>query len=158
LLTRYENQDEFSKVAKMLLRDLNLLPECELNDPEDGDENEGDDQQPDQGENSDQAPEQGEGENDSQDSEQDEQTGDSEEAGDVDGMDRDIAASDEEASADAGEHVPRPAPGKDAGTELSNKLSYRLHTTKFDEIVKASELCPSDELDQLRALLDKQVE
>jgi cobaltochelatase CobT len=51
-----------------------------------------------------------------------------------------------------------PPPGKDGGTELSNQFNYKVFTNKFDEIVKASELCPPDELDQLRALLDKQLE
>ena len=77
LLTRYENQEEFSKAAKTLLRDLNLVPESELDDPDASDEEEGDDQEPDQGDSSDKSPEQGEGENDSQDSEQDEQAGES---------------------------------------------------------------------------------
>ncbi|MCS6760571.1 MAG: cobaltochelatase subunit CobT [Candidatus Devosia symbiotica] len=153
LLTRYENQDKFSKAAKVLLCDLNLMPESELNDPED-DEDTGDGSEPDQGENSDQASEQGEGENDSQDSEQDEQTGDSEEVGDVDGMESDTADTDE----DAGEDAPMPPLGKDGGIGLSNQFNYKMFTTKFDEIVKAAELCPPDELDQLRALLDKQLE
>ncbi|MGV8856008.1 MAG: cobaltochelatase subunit CobT [Devosia sp.] len=158
LLSRYENQDEFSRAAKALLRDLNLVPESELNDPDDGDEDDNDDSETDKGDSADQSPEQGEGENDSQDSEQEEQTGDSEEAGDVEGMESDMADTDEDAAADAGEEAPMPPPGKDGGTELSNQFNYKVFTTKFDEIVKAAELCPPDELDQLRALLDKQLE
>lgn len=34
---------------------------------------------------------------------------------------------------------------------------YRAYTTKFDEIVKAEELCDVEELDRLRAYLDKQL-
>ena len=48
-----------------------------------------------------------------------------------------------------------PPPAKDGGEKLSNQFNYKVFTTKFDEIVKAVELCPPDELDQLRALLDK---
>ncbi|MBU1305317.1 MAG: cobaltochelatase subunit CobT [Alphaproteobacteria bacterium] len=158
LLTRYEDQAEFSKAAKALLRDLNLVPESEMNDPDASDDEEGDDQEPDQGENSDKAPEQGEGENESQDSDQDEQAGDSEETGDVDGIESDMADSDEDAAAESGEDAPMPPPAKDGGTQLSNQFNYKVFTQKFDEIVKASELCPPDELDQLRALLDKQLE
>ena len=115
LLTRYENQDEFSKAAKMLLRDLNLVPESELDDPDSSDEEEGDDQEPDQGDSSDKAPEQGEGENDSQDSEQDEQAGESEETGDVEGIESDMADTDDDAAAEAGEDAPMPPPAKDGG-------------------------------------------
>jgi cobaltochelatase CobT len=35
---------------------------------------------------------------------------------------------------------------------------YRAYTTKFDEIVKAEELCDSEELNRLRAYLDKQLQ
>src|SRR5690606_20305618 len=59
LLTRYEDQDEFSKAAKALLRDLNLVPESELDDPDASDEDENDDSEPEGGDNSEQSPEQG---------------------------------------------------------------------------------------------------
>ena len=158
LLTRYENQDEFSKAAKALLRDLNLVPESELDDPDASDEESDDNQEPDAGDSSDKAPEQGEGENESSDADQDEQAGESEETGDVEGMESDMADTDEDAAAEAGEDAPMPPPAKDGGERLSNQFQYKVFTTKFDEIVKAAELCPPDELDQLRALLDKQLE
>ncbi|GLQ11732.1 cobaltochelatase subunit CobT [Devosia yakushimensis] len=158
LLTRYENQDEFSKAAKALLRDLNLVPESELDDPDSSDEETDDNQEPDDGDSSDKAPEQGEGENDSSDADQDEQAGESEDTGDVEGMESDMADTDEDAAAEAGEDAPMPPPAKDGGERLSNQFQYKVFTTKFDEIVKAAELCPPDELDQLRALLDKQLE
>jgi cobaltochelatase CobT len=158
LLERFENQDEFSRAAKALLRDLNLVPESEMEDPDASDEEPDEDQDPGEGDNSEQSPEQGEGENDAQDSQQDEQAGDSEETGDVDGIESDMADTDEDAAAEAGEDAPMPPPAKDAGTQLSNQFNYKVFTTKFDEIVKAAELCPPDELDQLRALLDKQLE
>jgi cobaltochelatase CobT len=158
LLTRYENQDEFSRVAKMLLRDLNLVPESELDDPDSGEEDEDSDQEPEGGDNAENAPEQGEGENESQDSQQDEQAGESEETGDVEGMESDMADTDEDAAADAGEEAPMPPPGKDGGERLTNQFQYKVFTNKFDEVIKAADLCPVDELDQLRGLLDKQLE
>ncbi|MEO5806551.1 cobaltochelatase subunit CobT [Devosia sp.] len=158
LLTRFEDQDEFSKAAKALLRDLNLVPESEMEDPDASDEDNGDDQEPDNADGTDQNPEQGEGENDQQDAESDESAGDSEETGDVDGMESDMADSDEDAASDAGDDAPMPPPAKDGGTQLSNQFNYKIFTTKFDEIVKAADLCPPEELDQLRALLDKQLE
>jgi cobaltochelatase CobT len=158
LLDRYEDQDEFSRVAKMLLRDLNLVPESEMEDPDANDEENGDDQEPDQADGSDQSQEQGEGDSDQSDSDEDQSAGESEETGDVDGIDSDMADSDEDAASETGEDAPMPPPAKDGGTQLSNQFNYKIFTQKFDEIVKASELCPPEELDQLRALLDKQLE
>lgn len=158
LLDLYENQDQFSRAAKALLRDLNLVPESEMDDPSSADEENAENQEPEEGENSDQAPEPGEGENDSQDTSEDQQAGESEETGDVEGIESDMAETEEDAAAEAGEDAPMPPPAKDGGTELSNQFNYKVFTQKFDEIVKAAELCPPDELDQLRALLDKQLE
>ncbi|HTN60354.1 MAG TPA: cobaltochelatase subunit CobT [Devosia sp.] len=158
LVTRYENQDEFSRLAKALLRDLNLVPESEMEDPDASDEENGDDQEPDQADGSDQSPEQGEGDSEQSDSEQDDSAGDTEETGDVDGIDSDMADTDEDAASEAGEDAPMPPPAKDGGEYGSNQFNYKIFTQKFDEIVKASELCPPEELDQLRALLDKQLE
>ena len=158
LLETYESQEEFSKAARKVLRDLNLISESDMADPSDSDEESQEENQPEQGDASDQAPEQGEGENEQQDSQDDQQSGESEDTGDVEGMDADMADSDEDAEAEAGEDAPMPPPAKDGGTQLSNQFNYKVFTTKFDEIVKAAELCPPDELDQLRALLDKQLE
>ncbi len=158
LLDLYEDQDKFSQAAKALLRDLNLVPESELDDPSDDSEETDENQEPEDGENADKAPEQGEGESESEDASDDQQAGESEDTGDVEGMESDMADSDEDQEAEAGEDAPMPPPAKDGGTQLSNQFNYKVFTQKFDEIVKAAELCPPDELDQLRALLDKQLE
>src|SRR5690606_10627163 len=141
-----------------VLRDLNLIAESDMEDPSESDEDSGEDNEPEQAQGSDQAPEQGDGENEQSESEEDSQAGESEETGDVEGMEADMADADEDAEAEAGEDAPMPPPAKDGGTQLSNQFNYKVFTTKFDEIVKAAELCPPDELDQLRALLDKQLE
>jgi Cobalamin biosynthesis protein CobT (nicotinate-mononucleotide:5, 6-dimethylbenzimidazole phosphoribosyltransferase) len=158
LLDLYEDQDRFGQAAKALLRDLNLVPESELDDPSDDSEETDENQEPEDGENADKAPEQGEGESENEDASDDQQAGESEDTGDVEGMESDMADSDEDQDAEAGEDAPMPPPAKDGGTQLSNQFNYKVFTTKFDEIVKAAELCPPDELDQLRALLDKQLE
>ncbi len=158
LLDLYEDQDRFGQAAKALLRDLNLVPESELDDSSDDSEETDENQEPEDGENADKAPEQGEGESESEDASDDQQAGESEDTGDVEGMESDMADSDEDQDAEAGEDAPMPPPAKDGGTQLSNQFNYKVFTTKFDEIVKAAELCPPDELDQLRALLDKQLE
>ncbi|MGD9738242.1 MAG: cobaltochelatase subunit CobT [Bauldia sp.] len=40
---------------------------------------------------------------------------------------------------------------------LANAVRYHAYTTRFDETVKAEELCDPEELDRLRAFLDKQL-
>ncbi|MBO9589906.1 cobaltochelatase subunit CobT [Devosia sp.] len=158
LLSTYENQEEFSKAVKAVLRDLNLIAESDMEDPDASDEDDANDSQPEQAQGSDQSPEQGEGENEQAESEEDQQAGESEETGDVEGMEADMADVDDDAEAEAGEDAPMPPPAKDGGERLSNQFQYKVFTTKFDEVVKAAELCPPDELDQLRGLLDKQLE
>ncbi|MCP8888955.1 cobaltochelatase subunit CobT [Devosia ureilytica] len=158
LLTAYEDQEDFSRAARKVLHDLNLIAESDMQDPADADDDANEDNQPEQAQGSDEAPEQGDGENESQDSEDDQQAGESEETGDVEGMEADMADADEDAEAEAGEDAPMPPPAKDGGERGSNQFNYKVFTQKYDEIVKAAELCPPDELDQLRALLDKQLE
>jgi len=158
LTTRFEDQEEFARAARALLRDLNLVPDSELDDNETGDEEQGDDQDPAQGEGSDEAPEQGQGESESSQAEQEQATGQSDEAGETEGADAEMADVDEDDAAEAGDEAPMPPPAQDGGDRLPNQFNYKVFTTKFDEIVKASELCPPDELDQLRTLLDKQLE
>ena len=58
----------------------------------------GDDQDPDKGEDSDKTPEQGEGENEDSEADQDETPGSSDETGDVEGAEADMAETDEDAS------------------------------------------------------------
>ena len=158
LLSTYENQEDFSKAVRAVLRDLNLIAESDMEDPDASDEDDANDSQPEQAQGSDQSPEQGEGENEQAESEEDQQSGESEETGDVEGMEADMADVDDDAESEAGEDAPMPPPAKDGGERLSNQFQYKVFTTKFDEVVKAAELCPPDELDQLRGLLDKQLE
>jgi cobaltochelatase CobT len=157
LLSTFENQDLFARAAKMLLRDLNLIPDSELDETESADEDGGDDQDPEKGEDSDKTPEQGEGESEDSEAEEDQTPGSSEETGDTEGAEVDMAESDEEV-AEAGEDSPNPPPPGANAERGMNQFNYKVFTQKFDEIVKASELCPADELEQLRALLDKQLE
>ncbi|MEO8756252.1 MAG: cobaltochelatase subunit CobT [Devosia sp.] len=157
LLVQYENQELFARAAKHLLRDLNLVPEGELDDRDGDDEEQGDDQDPEQGDDSDKTPEQGEGEGEDSEAQEDQSPGDSDETGETEGSDTDFTESDEDQPGEAGDEAPLPPPGANA-REFSNQFNYKIFTQKFDEIVKASELCPPEELDQLRTLLDKQLE
>ncbi|TIU89773.1 MAG: cobaltochelatase subunit CobT, partial [Mesorhizobium sp.] len=42
-------------------------------------------------------------------------------------------------------------------TNLSKEIDYKVFTTAFDETVGAEDLCEEEELDRLRAFLDKQL-
>jgi cobaltochelatase CobT len=157
LLTRFEDQDLFSRACRQLLRDLNLVPDSDLEDGESEDSADGDDQEPERGQDDDQNSEQGEGDSDDAEAEDDQTPGSSEEEGDVEGSESEMSEADEEEIADAGEDAPNTPPGANA-EKFQNQLNYKVFTTKFDETVKAAELCPPEELEQLRALLDKQLE
>ncbi|MBL8598331.1 MAG: cobaltochelatase subunit CobT [Devosia sp.] len=157
LLSQYENQELFARAARHLLRDLNLVPEGDLDDM-DGEEDEpGDDQEPERGQDDEKTPEQGEGESDDAEAQEDQTPGESDETGETEGAEQDFQETDDDAPGEAGDEAPLPPPGHNA-KEFSNQFNYKIFTQKFDEIVKASELCPPEELDQLRALLDKQLE
>jgi len=158
LLTRFEDQDDFSKAARRLLRDLNLVPDSELDDDSGDSEEGGDDQQPEKGEESDKTPEQGEGESEDADAEEDQTAGSSEESGEVEGAESELQDMDEESADDSGDEAPNQPPAGSNADRFANQFNYKAFTQKFDEIVKAADLCPPEELDQLRALLDKQLE
>ncbi len=64
---------------------------------------------------------------------------------------------------DEGDALDLPDDGKPwrpdfAGHNQPPQFDYRVFTTRFDETVKAEELCDMAELDRLRALLDRQLE
>jgi cobaltochelatase CobT len=158
LLTRFEDQDDFSKAARKLLRDLDLVPDSELDDEDGESEEGGDDQSQDKGQENDKTPEQGEGESEDAEAEEDQTAGTSEEQGEVDGAESELTDMDEDSAEESGEEAPNTPPAAGDPGRLSNAFGYKAFTTKFDEIVKAADLCPPEELDQLRALLDKQLE
>jgi cobaltochelatase CobT len=158
LLQQFENQDLFARAAKYVLRDLNLVPEGELDDVDgDEDDDKGDDQDPERGEDDEKTPEQGEGESEDAEADEDQAPGDSDETGETEGTDQDFQETDDDQPGEAGDEAPLPPPGANA-KEFSNQFNYKIFTQKFDEIVKAADLCPPEELDQLRTLLDKQLE
>ena len=158
LAEHLENQTEFSRRARRILHELDLIAETDIDDfdPEESDSSD-QDAQNNQAMNGDE--EENDGEADNADMEgTDEAPGEHEDTGDVEGMEADAADSDEDAQAEAGEDSPAPPPQGEGEHRLSNQPSYKVFTDKFDEIVSAADLCPPEELEQLRGLLDKQLE
>ncbi len=148
-----DDQEAFAKLAREVLRDLDLLEELSDErgeDEETDDENEdggGDDDQPSDRSDKDSGddapdendPEQGDGaEDDVQMAEQD-----------ID----DVETDQSESEGDSMQPVAvRPVFEGDSGE------AYKAFTTKHDEVVKAEDLCEADELERLRKTLDHQLE
>jgi len=158
LLTRFEDQELFSRAMRQLLRDLNLVPDSDMEDSEGDDPENGDDQDPERGTDDEKSPEQGEGESEDAEAEEDEAAGQSDQDGEVEGAEMDVSETDEDETTEAGEDNPNPPPPGANIKDFQNVFNYKMFTQKFDEIVRAQDLCPSEELDQLRSLLDKQLE
>ncbi|MGV3649990.1 MAG: cobaltochelatase subunit CobT [Devosia sp.] len=159
LTAQFENQEQFSRAAKALLRDLDLIPEGDADEAEGGENEDSDDNEdPDKSRNEEQTPEQGAGETEDSESQDDQTPGTSDDEGDVEGAESEMVDADEELSSEEGEDAPTPPPPGTNEDRQANAFAYKIFTQKFDEVIKAAELCPPDELDQLRALLDKQLE
>jgi cobaltochelatase CobT len=158
LMTRFEDQELFSRAMRQLLRDLNLVPDSDMEDSEGDDPDNGDDQDPERGTDDEKSPEQGEGESEDAEAEEDEAAGESDQDGEVEGAEMDVSETDEDETTEAGEDNPNPPPPGANIKDFQNVFTYKMFTQKFDEIVRAQDLCPPEELDQLRALLDKQLE
>ncbi len=150
-----ENQQDFAKSTKQLLLDLELISNAEFDAENEYDEDDGEQDYNDQPSDNNQEQEEqmdGEGQESSSDEQQEE--GDGEQSGEIES---EFSPSDEDISSD-GEISTGDDSLETDGAKLSNQPKYKIFTTEFDEIVSASELCPSEELEQLRALLDKQLE
>ena len=148
-----DDQTSFATLSRRLLEDLEL---ADLDEPSDqspeegGDEDQGDDQGPDEADDVDSdGSSGGDMEMRSEETEQDE--GEDESA-------------DSEADVDEGEATSGQE-GADQARASSQRRNwpdepvtdYRPFTTRFDEIVAASELCDEEELGRLRAYLDQQM-
>ncbi|MEO1312028.1 MAG: cobaltochelatase subunit CobT, partial [Pseudomonadota bacterium] len=148
-----DDQDAFARLARDVLRDLDLADDLsdergedeEMNDDEE--DGGGEDDQPTDRSDSDAGddapddadPEQGDGaEDDVQMAEQD-----------IDDVETDQAESEGESMQPV---AIRPQFEGDSGE------SYKAYTTKYDEVVKAADLCDPEELERLRRTLDHQLE
>jgi len=150
-----ESQDDFSRAARTLLKDLHLAPDIDLENEESGDDDETGGQDADDAQGADQSGPEEEGEAEGQQSEAEDQQGKRDDEGEADMLDAD-ADLDDDSRLDGGEDAP-PPPMPDGANIKNSVFEYKVFTTKFDEIIAASELCPPEELQQLRTLLDLQL-
>ena len=76
--------------------------------------------------------------------------------GEIDGEAQDAESEDQDGESE-GEIASNPLSGHNQGKNNIN-YNYQVFSTKYDEIVNATDLCEEDELSRLRGTLDKQLE
>ena len=152
------DQTEFAKLAKQLIGAL----ETDMGDASDSDnddqdsdddgESEPDESQDGQDDEADSA--MGEDSSDAQDSQSLDQDGEAA-MGSDDGADMD---GDPDSDAMADGESPGGDPQGQSAQGGKDKEAYQIYTKQFDEVVDADDLCDNEELDRLRAMLDRHLE
>ena len=151
-----DDQGAFARLTQRLLEDLELVEGEVLpqDDDEGGSDDEGaEDEQQEEGEEGEDQGEEGDGQVEArgEDREADSDDGDGSEQGDESFDEADGEPGDE------GDESRMPVrPNRPFG-DLSPQFEYKPFTTRFDEVIAATELCDEDELDRLRAYLDQQL-
>ena len=149
---KLDDQAAFARSIRDMLASMDMAEE--LGDEEPSQEPEDDDDQPEGEEQSEDGGDDDSGAEDSQSDESDEsseeQEGGESEAADATADDFDDEDTDSEMP---GESRRPESPWGD----IKAGVDYKLYTTQFDVTVGAEELCDEEELDRLRAFLDKQL-
>ncbi|MEZ0496352.1 cobaltochelatase subunit CobT [Sphingomonas sp. IW22] len=153
-----DDQAAFARLIATLLEDLELTEgQLEPDDADDG----GDDA--DDGDDEGQDDDQGEDDQSGQGDAEMEARGEQRESDDPqgEGQDRDDSAEpgddmDGEDGDDGGDGMLPVRPNRPT-SDLPPQFDYKAYTTRFDEVVSATDLCDAEELDRLRAYLDQQL-
>ncbi len=154
LAGKLDDQNAFARVVREMLASMEMAEE--LGDDQDSDETEdSDDDQPQGEERSEEGGEDDSGSDNSQ-SEDAEPSAEDQEAGETDAADAtaDDMTDEEDPDAETPGEAKRP---DNPFTNLPKEIDYKVFSTAFDETVGAEELCEEEELDRLRAFLDKQL-
>lgn len=154
LSAKLDDQQAFARVVREMLASMEMAEELgddqETEDSDDNDEN-----QPQGEEQSEEGGEDDSGSEQSQ-SEDTEASSDDEQSAETEASD--ATAEDLSDDDDADAETPGEARRNDNPfTNLPKEIDYKVFTTAFDETVGAEELCEEEELDRLRAFLDKQL-
>ena len=150
-----DDQRAFQALATKLLADLELIEgeQAPQESEDEGEEDEGsDDEQQEEGEEGEEEGAEGEGQVEARGEEQEAEGDDGE--GQEQG--EDMPDLDGEPG-DEGDDGAQPARPNRPMADLSPQFDYKPWTTRFDEVVGASELCDPDELARLRGYLDQQL-
>ncbi|RUM97685.1 cobaltochelatase subunit CobT [Pseudaminobacter arsenicus] len=153
LISKLDDQQAFARSVRDMLASMNMAEE--LGDDQQDDTEDDNQDQPEGSEQSEENTEDDSGADQSQ-SEESETSPEDEQAGEMEAAD---ATSDEMSDDDdADAETPGEAKRKDDPfANLPREVDYKVFTTGFDETVGAEELCEEEELDRLRAFLDKQL-
>ena len=151
-----DDQRAFASLATKLLEDLELIEGDMIPDEADegGSEDEGtDEQESDEGEEGESEGEQGQGEIEARGSERDAESQDGEGAEQSDGDFEDMDGE----PGDDGEEGMLPVRPNRPFSDFAPQFEYKAWTTRFDEVIAATDLCDADELARLRSYLDQQL-
>jgi cobaltochelatase CobT len=142
------DQRAFAKLTRTILRDLEMGDEAGEESEAEGEDNEGEPEGQEGSEGAEAAPESdlSEAELSESESEEGEETAAE--------METEPADPSDAQETDDGMRPFRP----ERPFAHQDEWGYRIHTTKFDEIVSAAELCDPDELSRLRNFLDQQLQ
>jgi len=151
-----DDQTAFARLATRLLEDLELIEaQPEATDPEESSDDEG--EEPDQGEDGEEGDQdQPGGQTDGQMDVRSESSSESDEKGETrESQEGEFEGEGQEG--DDGEEGMQPVRPNRPMADSPGFLDYKAYTTRFDEIVTATELCDEEELTRLRAYLDQQL-
>ena len=154
LSAKLDDQQAFARVVRDMLVSMEMAEELgDDQETDDSEENEDNEQQGE--EQSEEGGEEDSGSEQSQ-SEDAEASADDEESAETEATDATSDDLSDEDDADA--ETPGEAKRNDNPfLNLPKEIDYKVFTTAFDETVGAEELCEEEELDRLRAFLDKQL-
>jgi cobaltochelatase CobT len=149
-----DDQKVFAKIAKSILRNLNMTDEAlESERQEDQDEEDPDAETPPPGEPQDEGGEPDESKQSLMD--------DSDPSRQSDDADAQKTQQDDDPDGDPSDDPPEmgegDTPKRVRPTGQDKAITYKVFTTAHDEVVAAEELCDSEELTRLRAYLDQQL-
>ncbi|RNJ42086.1 cobaltochelatase subunit CobT [Mesorhizobium erdmanii] len=154
LSAKLDDQPAFARVVRDMLASMEMAEELG-DDQETEDSEDNDDNQPQGEEQSEEGGEEDSGSEQSQ-SEDAEASADDEQSSETEASD--ATADDLSDDDDADAETPGEARRNDNPfTNLPKEIDYKVFTSAFDETVGAEELCEEEELDRLRAFLDKQL-
>ncbi|WP_144222742.1 cobaltochelatase subunit CobT [Mesorhizobium amorphae] len=154
LAGKLEDQQAFARVVREMLVSMEMAEELgddqETEDTEDDNENQpqGEEQSEEGGED-----DSGSDQSQAEDADASDDDEDSAEAEATDATSQDLS-DEEEADAETPGEAKR---NDNPFATISKDVDYKVFTTAFDETVGAEELCDEEELDRLRAFLDKQL-
>jgi cobaltochelatase CobT len=151
-----DDQAAFAALTARLLKDLELVEgDADFDpDPEGGDESDGEDEsRGDEGEDEEED-ESGASEGDAEMRAEQGEAGEDESEGSYDEQE---LGEGEEGMGEEGEEGMLPVRPNRPLSDLSPQFDYKEFTTRYDEVVAATELCDEEELGRLRAYLDQQL-